>query len=71
MFRNPPTERALLWVQRGFLCHQLGYQFFGPVNRDLIRDGPLYPAIPLNVPVDLYALLAHEQFRIRAWSGQS
>jgi hypothetical protein len=50
-------------VKRGFLCHQFSDQFFGPVNRDLIRDGPLYPAIPLNILVDLYALLTHGQFR--------
>jgi hypothetical protein len=43
----------------GFLRQQLGYQFFGPINRDLIRDGPLYPAIPLNVLVDLVALVTH------------
>jgi hypothetical protein len=48
----------------GFLCHQLGNQIFGLVDRDLIRDGPLYPAIPLDVLVDLYALFTHEQFRI-------
>jgi hypothetical protein len=65
------SKAILLRVQRGLLCDQFCDQFFGPVNRDLIRDGPLYPAIPLNVLVDLYALLAHEQFRIRAWSGQS
>jgi hypothetical protein len=56
-------------VQCGFLRYQLGYQFLGPVNRDLIGNGPLYPAIPLNVLVDLYALLAHEQFRIRVWGS--
>jgi hypothetical protein len=56
-------------VKSGFLCQQFGYQFFGPVNRNLIRYRPLYPAIPLNVPVDFYALLAHGQFRIRAWRG--
>jgi hypothetical protein len=56
-------------VQRGFLCHQLSYQFLGPINRYLIRDAPLYPAIPLNVLVDLYALFAHEQSRIRAWGS--
>jgi hypothetical protein len=43
----------------GFLCHQIRDQFFGPINRDLIWYAPLYPAIPLNVLVDLYALLAH------------
>jgi hypothetical protein len=43
----------------GFLCHQFGDQFLGPVNRDLIRDGPLYPAIPLNILVDLVALFTH------------
>jgi hypothetical protein len=48
------------------MSHQLADQFLGPVNRNLIRDGPLYPAIPLNVLIDLYALLAHDQFRIRA-----
>jgi hypothetical protein len=51
----------------GFLCHQLGYQFFGPVNRDLIRDGPLYPPIPLNVLVDFVALVTHGH----AFSGGS
>jgi hypothetical protein len=59
--------RVSLRVQRGFLRHQIGYQFFGPVNRDLIAYRALYPAIPLDVLVDLYALLAHGQFRIRAW----
>jgi hypothetical protein len=53
-------------VKRGFLCHQLGDQFFGPVNRDLIGYSALYPSIPLNVFVDLDALLAHGQFRIHA-----
>ena len=43
----------------GFLCHQLGYQFFGPVNRTLIGDVPLYPAIPHNFLVDLVALFTH------------
>jgi hypothetical protein len=60
------TEAPLLRVQRGFLCHQLSDQFFGPVDGDLIGYGPLYPAIPFNVLVDLDALLAHGQFRIRA-----
>jgi hypothetical protein len=58
---------SLLRVQRCFLCHQFGYQLFGPVDGDLIRYSSLYSAIPLNVFVDLYALLAHGQFRIRAW----
>jgi hypothetical protein len=58
-----PTEAALLRVQFGFLCHQLGYQFFGPINRGLIAYRALYPAIPLDVLVDLYALLTHKQFR--------
>jgi hypothetical protein len=57
-----------LRVQRSFLCHQLSYQFFGPVNRDLIAYRSLYFAIPLNILVDLYALFAHGKFRIRARS---
>jgi hypothetical protein len=57
---------ALLRVQGGFLCHQFSDQLLGPVDRDLIRDGALYQAIPLDVLVDLCALLTHEQFRIRA-----
>jgi hypothetical protein len=48
-------------MQFGFLCHQFGDQFFGPVYRDLIRYGPLYPAISLNVLVYLDALFAHEE----------
>jgi hypothetical protein len=55
-------------VKRGFLGHQIGDQFFGPVNRDLIAYSSLYSAIPLDVLVDLDALLAHKPFRIRAWS---
>jgi hypothetical protein len=57
---EPRHLGILLRVQFGFLCHQFGDQFFGPVNRGLIADSPLYSAIPLNVLVDLYALLAHE-----------
>jgi hypothetical protein len=52
-------------MKRGFLGLQFGDQVFGPVNRDWIRNRPLYPTIPLNVLVDLYALFAHEQFHIR------
>jgi hypothetical protein len=66
------SEGALLFrslrVKRGFLRHQLSNQFFGPINRDVIAYRALYPAIPLNILVDLYALFAHGKFRIRARS---
>jgi hypothetical protein len=51
----------LLRVQSGFLRYQPSYQFFGPVNSDLIAYRSLYLAIPLNILVDLYALFAHEK----------
>jgi hypothetical protein len=57
-------------VKRGLLRLQLGDQFSGPVNRDLIANSSLYSAIPFDVFLYLYALFTHGQFRIRAWGGE-
>jgi hypothetical protein len=37
-------------------------QLFGPVSRDLICDGPLYPAVALYRLFDFVALLTHGTF---------
>jgi hypothetical protein len=49
----------LLGVKRGFLCLQIGDQFFGPINSHLIAYRDQYSLIPLNRFVDFEALIAH------------
>jgi hypothetical protein len=49
----------LLGVKRGFLRLQIGDQFSGPINRDLIAYREQYSSIPFNRFVDLDALVTH------------
>jgi hypothetical protein len=55
-----------LRMKRGLLSLQIADQFLGPVNRDLIAYRALDSTVALNRFLDLYALITHGQFRIRA-----
>jgi hypothetical protein len=45
----------------GLLLLQIHDQTLDLIHRDLVPDAPLYPAIPLDCPVNLDTLFAHGQ----------